>query len=98
MRSATALLERAGIKSSDDGVIEKRVPGDRIDLPRSMPIPGGRQPGLHLRRAVYRKGHLRYVGGVLQGNVDGDAAAEFEIQLVGTPALVVGGTGTDILL
>lgn len=43
-------------------------------------------------------GHLRYIGGVLQGNVDGDAAAEFEIQLVGTPALIVGGAGTDILL
>lgn len=36
--------------------------------------------------------------GVLQGNTDADVAAEFEIQLVGTPALVVGGAGTDILL
>lgn len=42
--------------------------------------------------------HLRYVGGVLQGNTDGDAAAEFEIQLVGAPALTVGGADTDILL
>jgi Ca2+-binding RTX toxin-like protein len=46
----------------------------------------------------FTAGHLRYVGGVLQGNTDGDAAAEFEIQLIGTPALTVGGTGTDILL
>lgn len=46
----------------------------------------------------FTAGHLRYVGGVLQGNTDADAAAEFEIQLVGTPALVVGGAGTDILL
>lgn len=46
----------------------------------------------------FTAGHLRYVGGVLQGNTDGDAAAEFEIQLVGAPALTVGGAGTDILL
>lgn len=43
-------------------------------------------------------GQLRYAGGLLQGSTDGDTAVEFEIQLVGTPALVVGGTGTDILL
>ena len=45
-------------------------------------------------------GQLRYVGGVLQGNVDGDAAAEFEIQLLGAPALFVqaGHPGSDILL
>lgn len=47
---------------------------------------------------AFTAGHLRYVGGVLQGNTDGDAAAEFEIQLVGAPALTVGGAGTDILL
>lgn len=46
----------------------------------------------------FTAGHLRYVGGVLQGNTDGDAAAEFEIQLVGAPTLTVGGAGTDILL
>ncbi len=43
-------------------------------------------------------GQLRYSGGVLQGNTDFDGAAEFEIQLIGAPALVVGGAGTDILL
>jgi Ca2+-binding RTX toxin-like protein len=45
-------------------------------------------------------GQLRYntTTGLLQGSTDGDTAAEFEIQLVGAPALVVGGTGTDILL
>ena len=43
-------------------------------------------------------GTLWYTGGVLYGNVDGDATPEFQIQLVGTPALSVGGTGTDILL
>jgi Ca2+-binding RTX toxin-like protein len=45
-------------------------------------------------------GQLRYnmTTGILQGSTDADAAAEFEIQLVGAPALVVGGAGTDILL
>jgi hypothetical protein len=43
-------------------------------------------------------GQLRYAGGILQGNTDADAAAELEIQLVGAPALTVGGVGTDILL
>ena len=43
-------------------------------------------------------GQLRYTGGILQGSTDADTAAEFEIQLVGSPALTVGGAGTDILL
>jgi Ca2+-binding RTX toxin-like protein len=43
-------------------------------------------------------GTLWYSGGVLKGNIDGDATPEFEIQLVGAPALTVGGLGTDILL
>ena len=43
-------------------------------------------------------GHLWYSGGILNGNVDGDAAAEFQIHLVGTPTLSVGGAGSDILL
>ncbi len=43
-------------------------------------------------------GQLRYSGGILQGSTDADAAAEFEIQLVGAPALTVGGAGTDIFL
>lgn len=43
-------------------------------------------------------GQLRYAGGLLQGSTDSDTVAEFETQLVGAPALVVGGTGTDVLL
>ena len=45
-------------------------------------------------------GQLRYntTTEIMQGSTDGDTAAEFEIQLVGAPTLVVGGTGTDILL
>ncbi|CUS33712.1 conserved hypothetical protein [Candidatus Nitrospira nitrosa] len=43
-------------------------------------------------------GQLRYSGGVLQGDVDGNGVADIEIQLLGSPALSVSGTGTDILL
>jgi serralysin len=39
-------------------------------------------------------GQLRYSGGVLQGSIDADAAAEFEVQLTGSPALI----GSDIIL
>ena len=46
----------------------------------------------------FTAGHLRYAGGVLQGNTDADAAAEIEIALVGAPSFTLGGTGTDILL
>ncbi|MDZ8106347.1 MAG: calcium-binding protein [Nostoc sp. DedQUE12a] len=45
-------------------------------------------------------GSLRYAGGILQGNLDLDASAEFEIRLVGAPALFVaaGNPGSDIIL
>lgn len=48
----------------------------------------------------FTAGHLRYAGGVLQGNTDADAAAEMEIQLIGAPTLFVNpaSAGTDILL
>ena len=72
--------------------------GDKIDLTTidANSLAAGNQA--FIWGGAFTAGHLRYVGGVLQGNTDADAAAEFEIQLVGTPALVVGGAGTDILL
>jgi Ca2+-binding RTX toxin-like protein len=39
-------------------------------------------------------GQLRYSGGVIQGSTDADSAAEFEIQLTGSPALIA----ADIIL
>ena len=72
--------------------------GDRIDLTTidANALVAGNQAFIF--GGPFMAGHLRYVGGVLQGNTDADAAAEFEIQLLGAPALVVGGAGTDILL
>ncbi|MBC1221565.1 calcium-binding protein [Nostoc sp. UCD121] len=45
-------------------------------------------------------GNLSYSGGILRGNLDFDAAAEFEIQIAGAPALFValGNPGSDIIL
>ncbi len=72
--------------------------GDRIDLSTidANTLVAGNQAFIF--GGSFTAGHLRYVGGVLQGNTDGDAAAEFEIQLVGNAALVVGGAGSDIIL
>jgi Ca2+-binding RTX toxin-like protein len=72
--------------------------GDKIDLTTidANSLVTGNQAFIF--GGAFTAGHLRYVGGVLQGNTDADSAVEFEIQLVGTPALVVGGAGTDILL
>ena len=76
--------------------------GDEIDLRflnHNEDVTGGQPFTTYIGGAAFTAaGQLRYAGGILQGNTDADTAAEFEIQLVGTPALVVGGTGTDILL
>jgi Ca2+-binding RTX toxin-like protein len=67
--------------------------GDQIDL-RDI------YPGTLIWGGPWTAGHVRYVGGVVQVNTDSDAAAEFEIQVVGAPALFVqaGHPGSDILL
>ncbi len=75
--------------------------GDQIDLRDidANTLVTGNQAFTYIGSAAFTAaGQLRYSGGILQGSTDGDTAAEFEIQLVGTPALSVGGTGTDILL
>ncbi|MGE0646190.1 MAG: hypothetical protein AB7P24_21270 [Nitrospira sp.] len=73
--------------------------GDQIDLSTidaSILLSGNQT---FIWGGPFTAGHLRYVGGVVQGNIDGDAAAEFEIQLTGSPALFVqaGHAGSDIL-
>ncbi|MGC4095937.1 MAG: calcium-binding protein [Nitrospira sp.] len=75
--------------------------GDRIDLTTidANTLASGNQAFTYIGSAAFTAaGQLRYAGGLLQGSTDADAAAEFEIQLVGSPALTVGGAGTDILL
>jgi Ca2+-binding RTX toxin-like protein len=75
--------------------------GDQIDLRDidANTLVSGNQAFSYIGGAGFTAaGQLRYAGGILQGSTDGDTAAEFEIELVGAPALVVGGAGTDILL
>lgn len=73
---------------------------DRIDLTTidANVLVAGNQAFVWRGAAPGGAGTLWYTGGGLYGNVDGDAAAEFQIELVGAPALTVGGAGTDILL
>ncbi|MBX3325141.1 MAG: calcium-binding protein [Nitrospira sp.] len=71
---------------------------DLIDVDANLLV-GGNQTFKWIGSSAFTgAGQLRYSGGVLKGNVDSDSTPEFEIALVGAPALVVGGAGTDILL
>ncbi|MGC4095941.1 MAG: calcium-binding protein [Nitrospira sp.] len=75
--------------------------GDRIDLSTidANTLVSGNQAFTYIGSAAFTAaGQLRYAGGLLQGSIDSDTAAEFEIQLVGSPTLAVGGAETDILL
>lgn len=74
---------------------------DRIDFTAidANAVVSGNQAFAYIGSAAFTAaGQLRYSGGLLQGSIDADSAVEFEIQLVGAPALSVGGAGTDILL
>ena len=81
-----------GFQSSGDPITA--LDSDQIDLTDidANTLVAGNQDFIF--GGPFTAGHLRYVGGILQGNTDADAAAELEIQLVGTPALVA----SDILL
>lgn len=75
--------------------------GDKIDLAAidANTVVSGNQSFTYIGSAAFTAaGQLRYSGGVLSGSTDADASSEFQIQLVGGPALFVGGTGTDVLL
>ena len=89
----------AGSQTRD--VITDFTGNDRIDL-RDIDanvLAVGNQAFTYIGNALFTAaGQLRYAGGILSGNTDADTAAEFQIQLVGSPTLMVGGAGTDILL
>lgn len=75
--------------------------GDRIDL-RDIDanvLLSANQAFTYIGSALFTAaGQLRYSNGILSGSTDADTAAEFQIQLVGSPSLTVVGLGTDILL
>ncbi|MEH1942702.1 MAG: calcium-binding protein [Nostoc sp.] len=71
--------------------------GDQIDLSSidANSTVGGNQAFTFIGAGAFSAvRQVRYSGGVLQGNTDGDLSAEFEVQLVGTPAVVA----NDIIL
>ncbi|MBN3896258.1 MAG: hypothetical protein HWQ41_13630 [Nostoc sp. NOS(2021)] len=73
------------------------LPGDRIDLYSidANSILAGNQAFTFIGAAAFSApGQIRYSGGILQGNTDANLSADFEIQLVGAPQLVV----SDIIL
>jgi hypothetical protein len=66
--------------------------GDRIDLSTldANTVLAGNQAFAFVGAAAFTAaGQLRYAGGVLQGNINANLAADFEIQLAGAPVLVV---------
>ena len=75
--------------------------GDQINLGAidANSLVAGDQAFTYIGSASFSTaGQLRYAGGLLQGDVDGNGVADIEIQLIGAPALTVGGAGTDIIL
>ncbi|TKB93287.1 MAG: calcium-binding protein [Nitrospira sp.] len=76
---------------------------DQIDLSTidANALAAGNQAFTYIGGAAFTAaGQLRYAGGVLSGSTDADTAPEFQVQLLGGPALFVNPTsaGTDILL
>lgn len=75
--------------------------GDRIDLSLidANTLVVGNQAFTYIGSTAFTgAGQLRYADGTLSGSTDADAAPEFQIQLLGGPALSIGGVGTDIIL
>ncbi|WP_375472181.1 M10 family metallopeptidase C-terminal domain-containing protein [uncultured Nostoc sp.] len=80
--------------SSRDLIVDFRgngtLPGDRIDLftiDANSTI-GGNQAFTFIGSGQFSApGQIRYSGGILQGNTDGNLSANFEIRLIGAPPL-----------
>jgi Ca2+-binding RTX toxin-like protein len=75
--------------------------GDKISLSAidANTLVSGNQAFTYIGSAAFTAaGQLRYAGGILSGSTDADTASEFQIHLLGGPALVVGGAGTDVIL
>ncbi|MEH1927019.1 hypothetical protein [Nostoc sp.] len=74
-----------------DFVGNGNLPGDRIDISNidaNTTIKGDQAFTYIGTRAFTAAGQIRYSGGILQGNTDSNLAANFEIQLTGSPLLV----------
>jgi hypothetical protein len=65
--------------------------GDRIDvstIDANVSLAGNQTFSFIGGAAFSAPGQLRYAGGVVEGSNDADTAADFAIQLAGSPALV----------
>lgn len=74
-----------------DFVGNGNLPGDIIDISNidaNTTIKGDQAFTYIGSRAFTAAGQIRYSGGILQGNTDSNLAANFEIQLQGSPLLV----------
>ncbi|MCC5656544.1 hypothetical protein LC608_06025 [Nostoc sp. XA010] len=74
-----------------DFVGNGNLPGDRIDLSSidAYTTIKGDQAFTYIgTRAFTAAGQIRYFGGIVQGNIDSNLAANFEIKLEGSPLLV----------
>ena len=56
-------------------------------LDADLNTPGDQAFSFNGGGALTAAGQVRYVGGVISGDVDGDGAADFQIALTGTPVL-----------
>ncbi|MEH2330133.1 M10 family metallopeptidase C-terminal domain-containing protein [Nostoc sp.] len=73
------------------------LPGDRIDVSTidANSTIGGNQAFTFIGSGQFSApGQIRYSGGILQGNTDGNLSANFEIRLIGAPQLV----SSDLIL
>lgn len=88
----------AGNGAGRDVVADFVVGVDQLDLSAmdANPLVAGNQAFSFLGAAAFTgvAGQLRYAAGLLHGDIDGNSVADFQIQLVGSPAL----TAADLLL
>ncbi|MEH2411995.1 calcium-binding protein [Nostoc sp.] len=87
----------AGRDLITDFVGNGKLSGDRIDVSDidANTTKGGNQAFTFIGAAAFSApGQIRYSGGILQANTDGNLSADFEARLVGAPQLVV----SDIIL
>lgn len=75
-----------------DRIVDFTTRDDKIDLSAidANTLLAGKQIFSFIAAAAFSgtAGELRYAGGILRGDVNGDTVADFELQLIGAPVLV----------
>jgi hypothetical protein len=77
--------------SSRDRIVDFTPGEDKIDLSTfdANSVLAGRQSAVFIGNVAFSgtAGELRYSGGILRADVDGDAIADFEVLMIGSPSL-----------